>query len=52
MTKIKTHQKNDVSTIISLLETLGFQGVSDPSSQNQIYTKNGDSIVIRKNESK
>jgi len=39
--------KNDVETIVELLETLGFQGISDSTSTNQIYTKNGQSIVIR-----
>jgi len=47
MDKINIDTKNDVGAIVELLETLGFQGISDPTSTNQIYTKKGQSIVIR-----
>jgi len=47
MEKIDIDTKKDIPSIIEFLETLGFQGISDPTSTNQIYTKNGQSIVIR-----
>ena len=37
----------EVKKIKEFVEKLGFTSVSDPSSENQIYTKNGTSIVIR-----
>jgi hypothetical protein len=40
----------EVKKIKEFVENLGFTSVSNPSSENQIYTKNGTSIVIRKRE--
>ena len=37
----------EVKKIKELIEKLGFTSVSDQSSENQIYTKNGTKIVIR-----
>ena len=36
----------EVKKIKEFVEKLGFTSVSDPSSENQIYTKNGTNIVI------
>jgi len=36
----------EVKKIKEFVEKLGFISVSDPSSENQIYTKNGTNIVI------
>ena len=47
MTKIHTNEETDINAIITFLETLGYKGISDPTSTNQIFTKNGSSIVIR-----
>jgi len=49
----KFQENNDlveVKKIKEFVENLGFASVSDPSSENQIYTKNGTSIVIRERE--
>jgi len=40
----------EVKKIKEFVENLGFTSVSDPSSENQIYTKNGTNIVIRERE--
>jgi len=40
----------EVKKIKELIEKLGFTSVSDQSSENQIYTKNGTNIVIRERE--
>jgi len=40
----------EVKKIKEFVENLGFTSVSNPSSENQIYTKNSTSIVIRKRE--
>ena len=40
----------EVKKIKEFVENLGFKSVSNPSSENQIYIKNGTSIAIRKGE--
>ena len=40
----------EVKKIKEFVENLGFTSVSNPSSENQIYIKNGTSIVIRERE--
>ena len=40
----------EVKKIREFVEKLGFTNVSDSSSENQIYTKNGTNIVIRERE--
>jgi len=37
----------EVKKIKEFIQNLGFTSISDPSSENQIYTKNGNNIVIR-----
>jgi hypothetical protein len=39
-----------MNKIKEFVENLGFTSVSNPSAENQIYTKNGTSIVIREKE--
>ena len=40
----------EVKKIKEFVENLGFTSVSNLSSENQIYIKNGTSIAIRKRE--
>jgi len=40
----------EVKKIKEFVENLGFKSVSNPSSENQIYIRDGTSVVIRERE--
>ncbi len=40
---------SEIKQIENVITSFGFKGVSDPSSHNKIYSKNGTVIVIREN---
>ncbi len=40
---------SEIEKIKKYITSFGFEGVSDPSSNNKIYSKNSTIIVIREN---
>lgn len=45
----KQAEVSEIERIENFITSFGFKGVSDPSSHNKIYSKNGTVIVIREN---
>jgi len=40
-------ESSEIKKIKNFIESLGYRGISHPSSQNQIYLKNDNVIIIR-----
>jgi hypothetical protein len=49
-TSIGSRGLSDIKKINNYLISLGFICKSQPSSQNQIYSKNGNVIIVRNNK--
>jgi len=47
---IRNKGLSDIEKISNYLISLGFICQSQPSSQNQIYSKNGNVIIVRNNK--
>gem|GEM_PF-5452207 len=44
----KNTSKDEIDLIKNYIESKGFSNISSNDSDNQIYTKNGSSILIKK----
>ena len=49
MKKSENIEGSDIKKIKNFLEKLGFICNSDPSAQHLVYSKNGETIIIRNN---